>query len=89
VHLKDVTLSVFDEIVRNGESSAAIWANEAFPRLGEGDFDVTRFVTELISGGFEGWLVVEQDIFPTSAARFAQAVEDQRLNRSYLTTLGI
>ena len=89
VHLKDVTLSVFDEIVRNGESSAAIWANEAFPRLGEGDFDVRRCVTELISGGFEGWLVVEQDIFPTSAARFAQAVEDQRLNRSYLTSLGI
>ena len=71
------------------QPSSAIWANEAFPRLGEGNFDVAGFVGMLIASDFQGWLVVEQDIFPTSAARFAQAVEDQRLNRSYLTTLGI
>jgi inosose dehydratase len=89
VHLKDVTMSIFDDIVRNGESSSAIWANEAFPRLGDGDFDVVKFVADLRASGFEGWLVVEQDSFPTSAARFAQAIDDQRLNRAYLANLGL
>ena len=89
VHLKDVTTSVFDDIVRNGESSAAIWANEAFPRLGEGDFDVAGFVGMLIASDFHGWLVVEQDIFPTTVERFAQAIDDQRINREYLRSLGV
>ena len=89
IHLKDVTTSVFDDIVKNGESSSAIWANEAFPRLGEGDFDVATFIADLHSLRFRGWLVVEQDSFPTSAARFAQAIDDQRLNRTYLASAGL
>jgi inosose dehydratase len=89
VHLKDVTMSVFDDIVRTGQPSSAIWANEAFPRLGDGDFDVTRFVGNLNASGFAGWLVVEQDIFPSSPERFARAIEDQHLNRTYLSTLGL
>jgi sugar phosphate isomerase/epimerase len=75
--------------LRNGESSAAIWANEAFPRLGEGDFDVAGFVGMLIASDFHGWLVVEQDIFPTTVERFAQAIDDQRINREYLRSLGV
>lgn len=89
VHLKDVTISIFDEIVRAGKPSSAIWADEAFPRLGEGDFDVTEFISELTQSQFQGWLVVEQDSFPTSAARFQQAIDDQKLNRAYLKNLGI
>ena len=27
---------------------------------------------------YEGWLVVEQDIFPQTPARFAQAIDDQK-----------
>ena len=89
VHLKDVTMSIFDDIVSAGESSSAIWAKEAFPRLGEGDFDIPRFIATLREIGFQGWLVVEQDSFPTTAERFAQAIDDQRVNRSYLAGLGL
>ena len=34
--------------------------------------------------GFGGWLVVEQDIFPRTAERFARAARDQRDNRAFL-----
>ena len=33
---------------------------------------------------YEGWLVVEQDIFPQTSDRFAQAIDDQKKNRVFL-----
>jgi inosose dehydratase len=89
VHLKDVTMGIVDDIFKAGEPSSAVWAREAFPRLGEGDFAVAEFVHALIASGFQGWLVVEQDSFPETAERFAQAIEDQRVNRVFLATLGL
>ena len=89
VHLKDVTMKIFEQIVQNGEPSTAIWAREAFPRLGEGDLDAAKFVHELTNSGFAGWLVVEQDSFPKTAERFAQAIADQDFNRKYLANLGL
>lgn len=89
VHLKDVTMRIFEEIVANGEPSTAIWAREAFPRLGEGDLDCARFVQKLMQSSFAGWLVVEQDSFPKTAERFAQAIADQHYNRKYLASLGL
>jgi hypothetical protein len=38
---------------------------------------------------FSGWLVVEQDIFPQTSARFTKAIEDQKLNREFLTRHGL
>jgi hypothetical protein len=39
--------------------------------------------------GFEGWAVVEQDIFPKTAERFQRAIQDQRENRYVLSKLGL
>lgn len=89
VHLKDVTMRLFNELVANGEKTSAIWDREVFPRLGEGDLDVAKFIHELNESGFEGWLVVEQDIFPKTPQRFAKAIEDQKYNREFLSTLGL
>jgi inosose dehydratase len=89
VHLKDVTTDIVDDIFTAGEPSSAVWAREAFPRLGEGDFAVADFVRALIASGFQGWLVVEQDSFPETAERFAQAIDDQRINRVFLANLGL
>jgi inosose dehydratase len=33
--------------------------------------------------------VVEQDTLPTTAERFAQAAEDQRANRAFLSARGL
>ncbi len=89
VHLKDVTMKIFEKIMADGEPSTAIWANEVFPRLGEGDLDAARFVKKLVASGFTGWLVVEQDSFPKTAERFAQAISDQNINRQFLLNLGL
>ena len=62
----------------------AIWQQEVFPRLGEGALDVDAFLGALRDIDYAGWMVVEQDIFPTTAERFAQAAADQRANREFL-----
>lgn len=89
VHTKDTALSVFEQIVHDGAPTTAIWDREAFPVLGAGDGRMTEFVTQLTASGFQGWVVVEQDCFPKSKARFDKAIADQRTNRAYLASLGI
>jgi inosose dehydratase len=89
VHLKDASLAVRDQIVADGAQATAIWSREAFPVLGGGDLDVDAVLDGLRGMSFGGWLVVEQDILPRSAARFAQAAEDQRLNRAFLAARGL
>jgi inosose dehydratase len=89
VHLKDASLAVRDQIVADGAQATAIWSREAFPVLGGGDLDVDAVLDGLRGMSFGGWLVVEQDILPRSAERFAQAAEDQRLNRAFLAARGL
>jgi len=89
LHLKDVHRDRFAEIVANGEPTTAIWSREVFPRLGEGDLDLDGVLQAMADVGYSGWLVVEQDILPTSAERFAQAAEDQRANRAFLAARGL
>jgi inosose dehydratase len=89
LHLKDVGLDRFAEIVAVGEPTTAIWTREVFPRLGEGDVDIEGVLQAASEVGFTGWLVVEQDIFPADAARFAQAADDQRANRAFLASRGL
>ena len=67
------TLSVMDQIVADEAPVTEIWVREAFCALGGGDLDVDAILDGLRGMSFAGWLVVEQDILPRSAARFAQA----------------
>jgi inosose dehydratase len=89
VHLKDASLAVRDQIVADGVQAAEIWSREAFPMLGGGDLDVDAVLDGLRGMSFGGWLVVEQDILPRSAERFARAAEEQRLNRAFLAARGL
>lgn len=89
VHAKDAYLAVFEGIVRDGAPTTAIWSREAFPVLGQGDVGMDALLTTLDDIGYQGWLVVEQDIFPQTAERFAQAIEDQRTNRTWLNERGL
>jgi inosose dehydratase len=88
VHLKDAKRAIMDGVIADGEPTPAIWSREVFCALGEGDVDVEGILRTLAASDFEGWLVVEQDIFPQTAARFDQATVDQRNNRTYLSTRG-
>lgn len=89
VHLKDATLSAFAEIVQDGGSTTDIWVREVFPALGRGDVDIPGVVSELTAIGYQGWIVVEQDILPRSSARLHRAAADQRANRAYLHEQGV
>lgn len=89
VHLKDAQRAVMEGIIADGEPTPAIWVREAFPALGGGDVDVDGVVRQLIASGFDGWLVVEQDIMPQTQERFARAAADQRDNRAFLRGHGI
>ena len=89
VHLKDARRSVMAGIVADDAPVTAIWSRDAFVPLGTGDLDLDGVVRALRETGYGGWLVVEQDVFPTTAARFGQAAEDQRSNRARLARLGL
>jgi inosose dehydratase len=89
VHLKDAVLGVMKQIVADEAPVTEIWSREAFCALGHGDLDVAGILDGLAAAGFGGWLVVEQDIFPRTAERFARAAQDQRDNRAYLAARGL
>src|SRR5215472_17102955 len=89
VHLKDVVLDVMKGIVADDAPVTDIWSREAFCALGHGDLDVPGVLSGLAAIGFGGWLVVEQDILPRTAERFARAAQDQRENRGHLAALGL
>ena len=89
VHVKDAVRLRMDAVIADNEPTPAIWTREVFCALGEGDVGLEDVLKELEQLNFEGWLVVEQDIFPQTAARFAQAVADQKANRSYLASRGL
>jgi inosose dehydratase len=89
VHLKDASRSKMDQLIADHEPTPSIWSREVFCALGQGDVNLDDVLKELDQLNFEGWLVVEQDIFPQTSARFAQATADQRANRQYLLSRGI
>jgi inosose dehydratase len=84
VHVKDALQSVMDGIIADNVPTMNIWSREAFPSFGNGDANVAGVLAALHDIDYEGWLVVEQDIFPQTADRFAQAIEDQKKNRRFL-----
>ena len=88
VHLKDAIRSKMDGVIADHEPTPAIWTREVFCALGDGDVDLDGVLVELQRLNFEGWLVVEQDIFPQTAERFSQAVTDQKNNRQFLASRG-
>ncbi len=89
VHVKDAHRATIASIIEAGEPNTAIWSREAFCALGDGDVDLVGVFSALSDNDFGGWMVVEQDIFPQAAERFAQAILDQRANRRFLNDRGI
>jgi inosose dehydratase len=89
VHLKDARLAVMSRIVADEAPVTEIWTREAFCALGGGDLDADAVLDGLRAMSFGGWLVVEQDILPRSAERFAQAAAEQQHNRAFLAARGL
>jgi inosose dehydratase len=84
VHVKDVRLSVLEDVVRAGEGMRAAWERGVFVPLGRGDFELSAFMDGLLAMGFDGWVVVEQDVILGPADTLDTPAADQRFNRQQL-----
>ncbi|MFO1539503.1 MAG: sugar phosphate isomerase/epimerase family protein [Chloroflexota bacterium] len=64
VHLKDVRVEVLRAAKAAGRTDFDAWWGDVSVRLGTGDVEMTGFVGDLVRGGYDGWVVVEQDRLP-------------------------
>ena len=85
VHFKDCDPEIA------GQSRAEKWdyftsvRNGIFCELGKGDVDFPQIKAELENLGYDGWIVVEQDVLPG----MGKPKESARRNREYLASIGL
>lgn len=84
VHVKDVRLEVLAAVKAERADTLTAWRRGLFCALGEGDVDLAGFCAALAGGGYDGWVVVEQDCVLQDAAAFEQAQAEQVRNREWL-----
>lgn len=81
-HLKDVSLA-HARSVRSGEEKYYDAVVDGMYRpLGGGDIDIAGIVHSLLTAGFDGWFVLEQDT--VIAAEDAEPIDDVRKSLNYL-----
>jgi inosose dehydratase len=85
VHFKDCDLKVAEEARAKGLGYLDAVHARLFCELGEGAADLPAVTAALRGSGYNGWIVVEQDVFPGYGTPKASA---QR-SREYLRKLGL
>jgi inosose dehydratase len=85
VHVKDCSTTVAAEARRGKRDYFAAVRDGLFCELGQGAVDFEAVIRELRTMAYDGWLVVEQDVLPSSGTPFASA----HRNREYLASLGV
>jgi inosose dehydratase len=85
VHFKDHDPSVAAESRRSQWDAVQSVEHGVFCELGKGDVDFPAVLDVLQKIGYDGWIVVEQDVLPGTGAPKASA---QR-NRDYLRSIGL
>ncbi len=85
VHFKDCEPRVAER-ARQGEwDYQAALRNGVFCELGKGSVDFRTLLRTLERSGYDGWIVVEQDVLPGMGAPLDSASR----NRGYLRKLGV
>ncbi len=85
VHFKDFNPDAFSQArAQSLDYSGAIRLG-IFCELGEGNVHFASILQELRRTGYEGWIVVEQDVLPGMGT----PAESARRNRNYLKQLGV
>lgn len=88
VHLKDVDLALLEKVLAAGGGMADVWSSGAFVAFGEGDVDLESVMTALNAHGYDGWVVVEQDVLNGPGISLdsftTERANDQRTNRQAL-----
>jgi inosose dehydratase len=85
VHFKDHDPRVAAESRRHGWGGVESVEHGVFCELGQGDVDFPAVVRALDEIGYDGWIVVEQDVLPGMGT----PKESARRNREYLRSIGL
>jgi len=67
IHLKDCDLAVKAEMDKNHWSFAKAVTEDIMVEPGKGSIDFSKLHEALIEKGYDGWCVVEQDLFPVKS----------------------
>jgi inosose dehydratase len=88
VHLKDVDPVVRERVSRHAVDFYAAVRSGVFTPLGRGCAEIAAVVSDLLSIGYQGWLVAEQDVLmPLENGR--TPLENARQSREFLRQLGL
>jgi inosose dehydratase len=84
VHLKDCDPDVKAQSARESWDYQQSVGHGVFCELGKGSVDFPAVLSSLRSAGYNGWLVVEQDVLPSMGT----PAESAARNRAYLKSIG-
>lgn len=85
VHFKDVKPSELERVRATDIPMGEAWQRGVFCPLGEGSVDFPQIAQALRRQGYEGWVIVEQDVVPDARGRLApDPFESARQSRRYL-----
>ena len=85
VHFKDCDRAVSETSRQTGRGYLDSIRAQLFCALGAGAVDFAAIVAALRRNGYDGWIVVEQDVFPGCGT----PLESARRSREYLRALGL
>jgi inosose dehydratase len=85
VHFKDCDPAIAARVRDGGWDYFTAIRRGVFCELGQGEVDFPAVVRALRQGGYDSWIVVEQDVLPGMGA----PRESARRNREYLRGLGL
>ena len=85
MHFKDIDPEVKVNVLANRTGFYDACGEGIFCNLGDGDVDFPAVRQLLLDTGFNGWCTVEQDCDPSGNT---SPVDDAKLNRAYLQSIG-
>ncbi|MGB2715475.1 MAG: TIM barrel protein [Vicinamibacterales bacterium] len=85
VHAKDCDPAIHKRAHAEQWDYATSVRHGVFCELGQGIVDFPAIVNRLTSSGYDGWIVVEQDVLPSMGT----PAESAARNRAYLRSLGV
>jgi inosose dehydratase len=85
VHFKDHDPRVAEQSRHNEWDAIQSVEHGVFCELGKGDVNFPAVIQELKDIGYDGWIVVEQDVLPGMGT----PKESAQRNRDYLRSIGL
>ena len=85
MHFKDFNPAVVEQAKENGWNYKEMIGAGVFCELGTGAVDFPKVLETLHEVGYDGWIVVEQDVLPGMGS----PAENAERNRAYLGRIGL